>query len=134
MDDTNSEDTNSEDPLTGEERSLINNVLASHVSVPEKFIIQIFQSSFNPLNLPKLHRNGADLSDKPDEVQLLLSGQMSIEKAGGSIKDFGQSPTIWLDGFLIYSEIAHHLFGPKFPSLLPALFRFLRQIIDLSKI
>jgi hypothetical protein len=59
---------------------------------------------------------------------------MSIEKAGGSIKDFGQSPTIWLDGFLIYSEIAHHLFGPKFPSLLPALFRFLRQIIDLSKI
>jgi hypothetical protein len=58
---------------------------------------------------------------------------MSIKKARGSAKDFGRSPTIWLDGFMVYSDIVH-LFGPKFSLLLPALLRFLRQIIDLSKI
>ena len=127
-------DENGEATLTGEERSFINNILAAHVSVPEKYIIQIFQSSFNPLNLPKLHRNGTDLADKPDEVQLSATGQMSITKARGSVKDFGQSPAIWLDGFMVYSDIVHQLFGPKFPALPSALLRFCRQIIDLSKI
>ena len=127
-------DENGETTLTGEERSFINNILAAHISVPEKYIIQIFQSSFNPLNLPKLHRNGIDLADKPDEVQLSSTGQMSITKARGSVKDFGQSPAIWLDGFMVYSDIVHQLFGPKFPALPSALLRFCRQIIDLSKI
>jgi hypothetical protein len=127
-------DEDGEATLTGEERSFINNIQAAHISVPEKYIIQIFQSSFNPLNLPKLHRNGLDLADKPDEVQLSLTGQMSIKKARGSVKDFGRSPAIWLDGFMVYSDIIHQLFGLKFPALLPALLRFCRQIIDLSKI
>src|SRR5207248_10477884 len=120
--------------LTGEDRSFINNILAVHISVPEKYIIQIFQSSFNPLNLPKLHRNGIDSMDKPDEVQLSSTGQMSIKKARGSVKDFGRSPAIWLDGFMVYSDIVHQLFGHKFPALPSALLRFCRQIIDLSKI
>jgi hypothetical protein len=80
--------------LTGEERSFINNIQAAHISVPEKYIIQIFQSSFNPLNLPKLHRNSLDLADKPDEVQLSSTGQMSIKKARGLTKDFGGSSAI----------------------------------------
>jgi len=74
-------DEDGETALTGEERSFINNILAAHISVPEKYIIQIFQSSFNPLNLPKLHRNGADLADRPDEVQLSSTGQMSIKSS-----------------------------------------------------
>jgi hypothetical protein len=127
-------DENGEATLTSEERSFINNILAAHISVPEKYIIQIFQSSFNPLNLPKLHRNGIDLADKPDEVQLSLTGQMSIKKARGSVKDFGRSPAIWLDGFMVYSDIIHQLFGLKFPALPSALLRFCRQITDLSKI
>jgi hypothetical protein len=131
---TAANDENGETTLTGEERSFINNILAAHISVPEKYIIQIFQSSFNPLNLPKLHRNGIDLAEKPDEVQLSSTGQMSIKKARGSVKDFGQSPAIWLDGFMVYSDIVHQLFGQKFPALPSALLRFCRQIIDLSKI
>jgi hypothetical protein len=127
-------DEDGEAALTGEERSFINNILAAHISVPEKYIIQIFQSSFNPLNLPKLHRNGADLADRPDEVQLSSTGQMSIKKARGSVKDFRRSLAIWLDGFMVYSDIVHHVFGSKFPALLPALLRFCRQIVDLSKI
>jgi len=127
-------DEDGEATLSGEERSFINNILAAHIAVPEKFIIQIFQSSFNPLNLPKLHRNGIDLAEKPDEVQLSLTGQMSIKKARGSVKDFGRSPAIWLDGFMVYSDIIHQLFGLKFPALPSALLRFCRQIIDLSKI
>src|SRR5947209_12108218 len=127
-------DEDGEATLTGEERSFINNILAAHIAVPEKYIIQIFQSSFNPLNLPKLHRNGTDLADKPDEIQLSLTGQMSIKKARGSVKDFGRSPTIWLDGFMVYSDIIHQLFGLKFPALSSALLRFCRQIMDLSKI
>ena len=59
---------------------------------------------------------------------------MSIKKARGSVKDFGRSPEIWLDGFMVYSDIVHQLFGPKFPVLPSALLRFCRQIIDLSKI
>ena len=127
-------DEGGEATLTGEERSFINNIQAAHVSVPEKYIIQIFQSSFNPLNLPKLHRNGSDLADKPDEVQLSSTGQMSVKKARGSVKDFGRSPAIWLDGFMVYSDIVHRLFGLKFPALPSALLGFCRQIIDLSKI
>src|SRR6266516_4686448 len=127
-------DEDGEATLTGEERSFINNILAAHIFVPEKHIVQIFQSSFNPLNLPKLHRNGIDLADKPDEVQLSPTGQMSIKKARGSVKDFGRSPAIWLDGFMVYSDIIHQLFGPKFLALPPSLLRFCRQIIDLSKI
>jgi hypothetical protein len=41
-------DENGGATLTDEERSFINNILAAHISVPEKYIIQIFQSSFNP--------------------------------------------------------------------------------------
>lgn len=59
---------------------------------------------------------------------------MSIKKTRGSVKDFGRSPAIWLDGFMVYSDITHQLFGPKFPALPSALLRFCRQIIDLSKI
>jgi len=74
-------DEDGEATLIGEERSFINNIQAAHISVPEKYIVQIFQSSFNPLNLPKLHRNGLDLADKPDEVQLSSTDQMSIKKS-----------------------------------------------------
>ena len=35
---------------------------------------------------------------------------------------------------MVYSDIIHQLFGLKFPALPPALLRFCRQIIDLSKI
>jgi hypothetical protein len=35
---------------------------------------------------------------------------------------------------MIYSDIVHHLFGSRFPALLPALLRLCPQIIDLSKI
>jgi hypothetical protein len=82
----------------------------------------------------KLHRNGIDPADKPDEVQLSLTGQVSIKKARGSVKDFGRSPATWLDGFMVYSDVIRQLFGPKFPALPSALLRFCRQIIDLSKI
>lgn len=61
-------DEDGEATFTGEERSFINNILAVHISIPEKYIIQIFLSSFNPLNLPKFHRDGIGLADKPDEV------------------------------------------------------------------
>jgi len=35
---------------------------------------------------------------------------------------------------MVYSDVIHQLFGPKFPALPSALLRFCRQIIDLSKI
>jgi hypothetical protein len=95
-----SRDTNEVDQLTGEKRSLVQTVLQTHLVIPKKYIIQIFKSSFNPINLPRIHRSGADLADKSDKVQLSTSGHMSMKKAKGSFKDFSVNLQVWSDSVL----------------------------------
>jgi hypothetical protein len=57
-----SRDTNKVDQLTGEEHSLVQTVLQKHLVIAKKYVIQIFKSSFNPINLPRIYRSGADPS------------------------------------------------------------------------
>jgi hypothetical protein len=70
--------------------------------LPRNQITAIFQGTFKPEQLYKLHHlHGYDEEDKAQEF--CLEGGKLLIKDKNYIKDFGNTPAIWQQGFLNYS-------------------------------
>ena len=59
---------------------------------------------------------------------------ISIKKAIGTWKDYGNTSNIWLEAILNYSQIMISFFESTTPDLFFALGEFHREIIDLASI
>ena len=113
---------------------IILSVAGCYPSLLKAEIARIYENRFNPENLYKFcHLKGHEDKDRDENITFEYS-QMIIKKVTSTLRDFGNTIDIWLDGFLNYSMVMVNFFGIAFPSLFRALLTYHSKICHLSRI
>jgi hypothetical protein len=90
-----------------------------------RFVKQIMDSTFDPLNLCKLCYFGPKETAWTED---LVGGQRVLTEKKPTASSFGPNIMIWSRGFTIYQIIIHHLFATTHPEMAIALVEFSRQV------
>ena len=122
-----------DDDTIGELPQEARKVAAAYPGLPRKEIAAIFRGKFIPENLYKLRLlYGRDDIDRTTRFTIGLNGDLQFKRIKGTLKDFGNTPGIWSQGFLNYISIMVDLFGMKVPELHQKLIAYHQRIIELS--
>jgi len=121
-----------EDEPTGERFPLqVLEIVQQVPGVAPKDIHLILQHKFEAENLTRL-RN--DVGTRPREDSQTAefdptTRQLTVKRARGSTKDFGDTPLLWIECFTTYTRIIGLLFAAEHPSVLPAMLHFMARVI-----
>ncbi|MCJ1350507.1 MAG: hypothetical protein MMC33_000488 [Icmadophila ericetorum] len=103
-------------------------------SLPRTEIAKIYLNKFKPEDLHKL-RPLASRHDDSDRTFIISDdGTLRATKRDRTYRDFGQTSTVWSEGFLNYAMIMNVFHGVKFPRLIEAILGFHAKIMLLAGI
>lgn len=116
------------------EPPLLREIIVSRLGIPAEYIRKIFNGTFKPIMLSKLVLNSPNSFDMEQDIIRVEDGQMVAGPAQPSMKSFGSTIQIWLQGFENYLTILCQIHGAKEPGLLPAMMIFKQEVEGLSRI
>jgi hypothetical protein len=108
------------------------NTTTQFPGVQAKDVSLILYGKFDPFSLPKLR---AAIGSNDDDLQHLTrldntTGRLMITRTRGNLKDFGDTPAIWTESFVIYIRIVSALFSQDHPLAVPAMLHFLSRVLQ----
>ena len=110
--------------LSPEVLSLVN----EHKGVSAKYILQVVNGKFNPIDTIKLCPGTKVYEFNSSEEITLEDGKLGSRKRTSHFKDYGNTDSIYVRGFVVYTSIMDYLHGRTVPGLQRALLHFLQQI------
>lgn len=116
------------------EPPLLREIIVSRLGIPAEYIRKIFNETFKPMMLSKLVLNSPSSLEMEQDIVRVEDGQVITGTAQPSMKSFGSTIQIWLQGFENYLTILCQIHGAKEPGLLPAMISFKQEVEGLSRI
>ncbi|KAI1000618.1 hypothetical protein K3495_g7576 [Podosphaera aphanis] len=110
----------------------VTSAISSHYAVDPDYIRKIYENTFRPTQLPKLHPRGRANRVFDDSIHVTKSSEIRAGSSSSSAKDFGENSTIWRESFATYTAILATLKSAEFPGLTSALIKFSTTINDLA--
>ena len=104
---------------------------AQFPGVQAKEVSLILYGKLDPISLPKLRNAIGNLNEDLQHLTRFnnSTGRLVLTKARGTYKDFGETPTIWVESFVVYVRIVSALFGHDHPLVVPAMLHFLSRVL-----
>ena len=110
--------------LSPEVISLVN----EHKGVSAKYILQVVNGKFNPIDMIKLCPGMKVYEFNSSEEITLENGKLGSRKRTSQYKDYGNTDSVYVRGFVVYMSIIDYLYGRTVPGLQRALLNFLQKI------
>jgi hypothetical protein len=117
----------------GEDPSEATALFTHFPGIAPEYITAIFRGRFKPEQLCKLRLLHAYDDDSRTQEVTIYEGALQF-KDKKLVKEFGDSPTIWQQGFLNYTTIVVSFWGSHDPLLLLRMNAFQLKVIELSTV